>query len=89
MEIAVHFKEEIFCSTVQYYVEGIGLEKACQVDDCVSFPVLRVFFDGAKTCLDVPVVWEWADIHSSRHAAGRTEYVLMPDSEEQCTMASH
>lgn len=89
VEVAVHFKEEIFGAAVKYDVEGARLQEVGQIDDSVIFPFLRIFLDGAQAALDVPVVGERTDIHSSRHAAGRTECVLMPECDEKCSMATH
>lgn len=69
VEVAVHFKEKVFCSAVEYYVERIGLQEVGKVDDRVVLPVLRIFFDGSQAGLDVPVVGERTDVNSSGHAA--------------------
>lgn len=69
VEVAVHFKEKVFSAAVEYYVEGIGLQEVGKIDDRVFLPVLRIFFDGSQTGLDIPVVRERTDVNSSGHAA--------------------
>ena len=89
MQIFVHPVKEIIYAAIDNHRKRFRLYQVKHIDDCILFPVLRIFCIYSDPFRHIPIIRKWPDIYSPTHTPYRPKNILMFKSEIQSSMPSH